>query len=270
MHRRDLLDLRNVARAAGHLLGALDELSPSLASSDEPLACDIPLLRLSRRAMATTFEIVLPYGTPNAMSLGSDAFDQLDALEAQLTVYRDSSEVSRLNRIAAYGPVPVEERSFGLLQLAARIHSGTNAAFDVTAGALINAWGFFKGPRRVPPDEEREAALARVGMQLVELNPLARTVRFRRPGLEINLGGIGKGYALDRVAEYLQDEWGTASVLLHGGYSSVVTVGAPPGEPRGWQVGVSHPWKPEAPADDGMAARSGARHFSGHLSASGI
>src|SRR5579871_2520570 len=115
MHRRDLFDLRNVARAAGHVLGALDELSPDLLSDDEAPPRDFSLLRLSRRAMATTFEVVVPYGTPDAMDLGADAFARIDELEAQLTVYRDTSEVSRLNRIAPYGPVPVEEGLFGLL-----------------------------------------------------------------------------------------------------------------------------------------------------------
>ena len=205
MHRRDILDLRHVARAAGQLLGALDELSTLSALQPPPADNeDIPLLRLSRRAMATTFEVVLPYGTPSAMDIGSDAFDHLDNLEAQLTVYRDTSEVSRLNRIAAYGPVPVEAGLFDLLSLAARFHAETNGAFDVTAGMLIKAWGFFKGPRRVPSESERAEALSRVGTQFVELNSEAQTVRYLRPGLEINLGGIGKGYALDRVAEQLE------------------------------------------------------------------
>ncbi len=242
MQRRELLDLRTIARTAGNVLAALDELTTFPQSL--PQTPHSALLRLSRRAMATTFEVVLPYGTPDAMDLGSDAFDRLDELEAQLTVYRETSEVSRLNRIAAYGPVPVEERLFDLLSRAARIHAETNGAFDITAGALIKAWGFYKGPRRVPSESERAAAIARVGMQLVELQPEGKTVRFLRPGLEINLGGIGKGYALDRVAEHLQDSWGLSSALLHGGYSSVVTIGTPPGEPRGWQVGISDPSDP--------------------------
>jgi thiamine biosynthesis lipoprotein len=243
MHRRDLLDLRNVARAAGHVLGALDELSPTPTAL---LECppEQPLLRLSRRAMATTFEIVLPYATPDAMTISSDAFEQLDALESQLTVYRDTSEVSRLNRIAPYGPAPVEPQLFGLLQTAARVHAETNGAFDVTAGTIIKAWGFYKGPRRVPGETELQTALRCVGMQHVEMDPERKTVRFTRPGLEINLGGIGKGYALDRVAEFLEREWGLSSALLHGGFSSVITLGTPPSEPRGWPVGISHPWEP--------------------------
>ena len=159
MHRRDLLDLRNVARAAGHVLGALDELYPAQNSELPTADCDLPLLRLSRRAMATTFELLLPYGTRNAMELGSDAFDRIDALESQLTVYRESSEVSGLNRSAAFAPVPVEDNLFDLLTLAAKLHAETDGAFDITAGAIIKAWGFFRGPRRVPSEAERAEAL---------------------------------------------------------------------------------------------------------------
>jgi thiamine biosynthesis lipoprotein len=243
MNRRDLLDFRNVARAAGHIVGALDELTGTPSAILEPPG-DCPLLRLSRRAMATTFELLLPYGTPDGMAIATAAFARLDALESQLTAYSDTSEVSRLNRVAAHAPVPVEAGLFELLQLAAHIHADTSGAFDVTAGTIIKAWGFFKGPRRVPAGPELDAALRCVGMQHVELDAKRKSVRFLRPGLEINLGGIGKGYALDRIAEFLQREWGLSSALLHGGYSSVVAVGAPPGEPRGWPIGISHPWEP--------------------------
>ena len=99
----------------------------------------------------------------------------IDDLEDQLTVYRDNSEVSRLNRTAFAAPVPVEDGLFDLLELAARITTETDGAFDVTAGALIKAWGFFRGPRRVPSDAERAAALERVGMQQVELDAARRT-----------------------------------------------------------------------------------------------
>src|SRR5262249_17993203 len=140
MNRRDFLHPRRAAHAAGHVLGALDvlELPPAAIPPRETT-----LLRLGRRAMATQFEIVLPYDSEAALAHRQAAFDLLDRLEEQLTVYRDHSEVCRLNRTAFQAPVPVEEGLFGLLQLAARITAETGGAFDVTAGALIRAWGFF-------------------------------------------------------------------------------------------------------------------------------
>jgi thiamine biosynthesis lipoprotein len=243
MNRRDFLHPRQFAKAAGQVLGAVREVTP-LTPPPEPSADELPLLCLSHRAMATTFELLLPFGTREARELAADAFDLIDALEAQLTVYRDSSEVSRLNRLAPAVDVPVEERLFGLLQLAARIHQESDGAFDVTAGALIKAWGFYRGPRRVPSDAELRDALARTGMRHVELREENRRVRFRQAGLEINLGSIGKGYALDRVAERLAGSWNFDAGLLHGGHSSVYAKGVPANDPRGWSVGLSHPWQP--------------------------
>ena len=239
MNRRDFLQPRHLAHSAGQMLGALDQLADTLAppSSDTPL-----LLHLRRRAMATHFEIILPFGTPGAVEMGEEAFELLDALEQQMTVYRESSEISRLNRRAFGGPVRVEYRLFGLLELAARIHRDTEGAYDITAGALIKAWGFFRGPRRVPGRGGTSRLREKVGMQWATLDAERRTVRFQRPGLEINLGSIGKGYALDRLARLLRDEWGVSRMLLHGGTSSVYARGCPPEDERGWQVAILHPW----------------------------
>src|SRR5262245_49757394 len=131
MNRRDFLDPRRLAAGAGQALGALDELS-GLLPSDPP--AEVALVRLARRAMATTFELALPFGTPDVMEAGTDVFDLIDRLEDQLTVYRDTSEVSRLNQLAATVPVPVEEGLFGLLEQSARLTRDTEGAFDVTAG----------------------------------------------------------------------------------------------------------------------------------------
>jgi thiamine biosynthesis lipoprotein len=242
MHRRDFLHPRRLAHTASHVFGALDELQ---APSETPVEAETMLLRLSRRAMATTFEVVFPIGTPDALVMGEAALDLIDALEDQLTVYRDHSEVCRLNRLAPVGAVGVEERLFGLLEQAAQIATETGGAFDITAGALIKAWGFFRGPRRVPSDAERAEAMGQVGMRWVELRPQERAVRFLRPRLEMNLGAVGKGYALDRVAEMLAEKWKNPAGLLQGGFSSVYARGCPPGNRRGWPVTIRHPWERE-------------------------
>lgn len=204
---------------------------------------EIALLHFARQAMATRFEIVLPFGTPEALAAAEDALDLIDHLEDQLTVYRDHSEVSRINWDAAEAPVSLEDRLFELLRQAEQITQETEGAFDVTTGALTKAWGFYRRQGRVPTAAERDAVMERVGMRHVDLDEDRRTVRLQRRGLEINLGSIGKGYALDRAAERLRQEWGIGSALLHGGFSSVCAVGHPPGDPRGWSVGVRHPWR---------------------------
>jgi thiamine biosynthesis lipoprotein len=193
--------------------------------------------------MATTFEIILPFGTPSAVEAASDALDEIDRLEAQLTVFRDSSEVSQLNRAAFARWVPVEARLFGLLALAQRLSEETEGAFDVSVGALIKAWGFYRRRGQVPTEEERAAVLPRTGMKNVLLDPERKSVRYAVSGLEINLGSIGKGYALDRATQRLRGRWGVASGLVHGGHSSVLAIGSEHPGRLGWPVGVSHPWE---------------------------
>src|SRR5204863_3970066 len=112
-------------------------------------------------------------------------------------------------------------------------------------GALIKAWGFYRRRGRVPEAEERASVLERCGMRHVQLDPERRSLRYLRPGLEINLGSIGKGYALDRAAELLRTRWRVGAALLHGGGSSVLAVGTPPGDARGWPVAIKHPWQPD-------------------------
>ena len=186
--------------------------------------------------------VVLPFGTPDALAAGRGRLRPIDRLEDQLTVYRDTSEVSRLNRAAATPPVPVEDGLFDLLQLAARITAETGGAFDVTAGALIKAWGFFRGPRRVPSDAERAAALERVGMRHVVLDPetahgalsAARAgdqPRQHRQGLRPRPGG-GDPAARAGIC---------SAALLHGGHSSVYAIGTTPDDDRGWAVGIAPP-----------------------------
>jgi thiamine biosynthesis lipoprotein len=235
MNRRDFLDPRHLARSAGPLLGAL-EASPQAGEVDAP-----PVhLRFARRAMATTFEIILPFGTRDAHQVALDALDEIDRLEAQLSVFREQSEVSRLNARAARHPVPVEKGLFDLLALAKRLHEETGGAFDVAVGALIKAWGFYRRQGRVPAEAERDAVRQRIGMQHVRLDAERQTAFYERQGLEINLGSIGKGYALDRAAARV----GVRDTLLHGGHSSVLARGGEAAGKPGWTVGLLDPERP--------------------------
>jgi len=198
--------------------------------------------------MGSYFEVRLAANTPGAADLATRALDRIDALEDQLTVYRDDSEVSRLNATAHLGPVEVEDGLFGLLQRAAALGEATGGAYDVTAGALSVAWGFFRGPKRVPDAETLADARARTGQHHVTLDPERRTVAFDRQGVIVNLGSIGKGYAIDRAVDVIRDHWWPTSALVHGGRSSLYALGSPPGRFGGrWEVALRNPFDPERP-----------------------
>src|SRR5262249_5317604 len=122
----------------------------------------------------------------------------------------------------------------------------TDGAFDISTGALTKAWGFFRRQGRVPGEAERAEARSHSGMQHILLDDEKRTISFRRAGLELNLGSIGKGYALDRVVELLRGERGVQSALVHGGRSSVLALGDEPGRRGGgWGVGIADPRQPD-------------------------
>lgn len=199
---------------------------------------DAVFLRFARRAMATTFEVVVPVGTPHEVAAA--ALDTIDQLEQQMTVYSDDSEVSRLNREAASRPVEVEADLFDLFVRCEAWHRESRGAFDIAAGAIVKTWGFFRRQGRTPAIEERKAALARSGQSHVKLNAANRSVMFDRPGVEINLGSVGKGYAIDQVARQLARA-GVPASLVHGGHSSIFARGPEPGTSRGWHVGLRHP-----------------------------
>jgi len=218
------------------------------AIEDSSAAGRADLVTVSRPAMGSYFEVRLPSSTPGAVDLACRALDLVDSLEAQLTVYRDDSEVSRLNSTAHRNPVEVESGLFKLLETAIGISRLTEGAYDVTAGPLSDAWGFVRGPRRVP---EREAlALARdcTGWQHLRLDAERRTVAFDREGVRINLGSIGKGYAIDRAVAVIDAYWWPTSALVHGGRSSLYALGSPPGRLGGrWEIALRNPFQPESP-----------------------
>lgn len=209
-------------------------------------APDSYLLRLARSAMACTFEIYLNAGQyPDAQSTALAALDLIDRLEDQLSVYRAHSEVSQLNERASEHWVQVEPRLFALLAQAVELHDESQGAYDVTAGQLSRIWGFTRRAGRLPQPDELAEALARVGSQFLELNEEESSIRFTRAGLQINLGSIGKGYALDRAAELFESAK-IHDLLIHGGNSSVLARGsnASLGPGQGWLVGVRNPNKP--------------------------
>jgi thiamine biosynthesis lipoprotein len=180
------------------------------------------LIRASRRAMATTFEIALPLGTRDALAAADDALDVIDEVEDELTIYRESSEVARLNAAAGTQAVTVSATLFDLLVKCAAWTRDTAGGFDIAAGALVEAWGFRTRQGRFPPAAELAFARANAGMRHVALDERTRTVKFRRAGVKLNFGSVGKGYALDRAAVMLR-RWGVTSALLHGGGSSVLS-----------------------------------------------
>ena len=206
---------------------------------------DFEYTTLGLNAMATRFEFMLWGAKPSDLQAAAyAAIEEIRRLEDQLSIYRDNSETTEINLFAAQRPVIVDPRLFQFLQHARRLHDETRGAFDITVGPLIRAWGFLGGSGAMADTEEIHKALELVGMQKIELIEEDHSVRFLSDGMMIDLGAIGKGYAIDRAADILRD-CGIPGALLHGGTSSVAAVGArPDGTP--WPIAVQHPMEPQS------------------------
>src|SRR6185503_12238818 len=149
------------------------------------------------------------------------------------------SEVAHLNARAAHEWVRVSPEVFRLLDQAAELSAQTEGAFDITVAPLVRCWGFMGGTGQRPGPEAIEQARQSVGMRLVELHSENSAVRFRRPGVMLDFGAIGKGYAIDKAAELLREE-GVTSAIIHGGTSTAFAVGKPPDQPA-WKIAIEAP-----------------------------
>jgi thiamine biosynthesis lipoprotein len=196
-------------------------------------------IRVHRQAMACRFEVTLSDEQARFVPAARRALDEVDRIEDALTVFRDTSEVARVNREAARGPVAVGSILFPLLERCRELHAATGGAFDPTATPLSRCWGLLAREGRLPPAEDIKAARDLVGFEKVELDDQARTVRFAVPGMSLSFGGIGKGYALDLVADLLRAN-GVPRALVSAGGSSLLAFGGGDGFP----VDVVSPRRP--------------------------
>ena len=162
-------------------------------------------------------------------------FRRVDSLMSNWTT---TSEVARLNREAAAGPVTVHPEVAQVLKFALELYPQTDRTFDITVEPLVRAWGFLGGRPHVPSDSEAAAAFRRVGASQVKYDPVTRSLRFENPGVRIDLGGIAKGWAVDAAAETLR---------VHGVHDALVDLTGNmmalghPANAAGWRIGVRDP-----------------------------
>ncbi|UCC96372.1 MAG: FAD:protein FMN transferase [Phycisphaerales bacterium] len=196
--------------------------------------------RFSHEAMATTFEILIVHEDERyARQAATAAFNEVDRLEGELSRFLENSDIARINNLPARQPLQLGLDAFECLRASAQMYAQTNGAFDVTVGTLVKCWRHEDGSPRTPSPEELARARLHTGVHLLELDKPEHTIRLSASPVRVDLGGIGKGYAVDRVAELL-GEWSIETALISGGYSSVLAMEAPPGT-DGWPLTLSDP-----------------------------
>ncbi len=225
-----------------------------LAKASQPVAMD-KAHRFCHDAMGTTFEVFIDHPDAGHARQGARvAFDELDRLEAQLSRFVANSDISRINNLSAGQSTNVDKETFQCLELAAKLYRDTHGAFDITIGPLMKCWLNKDKTLRSPSDDELNLARASIGTDLLKLDEAWHTVTVVKDDVQIDLGGIGKGFAVDRMAGVL-GKWNIDRAMIHGGTSSVLALAppVPPAEPSppaapaeptgesGWPVTLSDP-----------------------------
>ena len=197
--------------------------------------------RSSHEAMGTVFSVIA-YGASSVTLEKAvlKAFQEVDRLNSAMSHYKPESELCAINREAWRDEVVVTPELFKLIEESLRYSVETTGAFDITIGPLMKSWGFFRGWGRLPSSTELAQVLQRIGYRHIKLDAASRTISFDKPGIELDLGAIGKGHAVDRAVEVLRGE-GITQALVSSGTSSIYALGSPPGE-QGWKISVCHPY----------------------------
>ena len=203
-------------------------------------AADLLRLEANADAMGSTYSVVL-YGEDRSKleAAAESAFDEARRLDTMLSNYKSDSEWSIVNAEASNHPVVVSQELFDLLSACVDYSRRSEGSFDITVGPLMKVWGFYKGSGHLPKPGEVEQALKQFGYGNIVLNASDRTVFFKKAGLNIDPGGVGKGYAVDRMVAVLRKQ-GIQAALVSGGGSSIYCIGAPPDEP-GWRIEIKDP-----------------------------
>lgn len=202
-----------------------------------------------RRAMACEFKI-LATGENRATltDILQLALDEVEKLDQKLNCFSPTSEVSYLNSEAARRPIIVGFDLFNILSIAKQVYSDTQGAFDITAGPLVDLWRKAEKTGVEPELDAIKTALQNVGMSRIILDDATHAVQFESEGIQINLGAIGKGYAVSKAASILSD-YGVKSALISGGGSTIQAIGDGP-DGDGWNIGIRHPSKFDERVDE--------------------
>ena len=221
--------------------------------------------RAGAHAMATEFQIMFAgIGAARAEMVGAQVLRTLEVLESELSRFRNSSDISRLNHLPEGETTMLGEAATDCIALAEDVHSATGGAFDISIGPLLAVWSTPEFERREPSASELERATAAAGMDKVELDRETRRATARGTERWLDLGGIGKGYALDKMAEALREEHGIDNAFLDAGGSTLLAMGdGPAGE--GWPAGTGVDGGPSFTLRDRALSGSGFSERGEHI-----
>ena len=189
--------------------------------------------RNAHRAMAAHFEILLPgVAEKRGAQIAQVCFDEIDRIEAEISRWNPSSETGVINSLGQGESTMVSEHCFRCLHISAKMYRATAGLFDVTIGPLLRCWLTNEYQPRTPSDSELNKARSATGFDKLRLDSARQEVTVLTEGLQVDFGGIGKGYALDVVAKMLRADFDIHHFLLNAGDSTVYAEG------KDWTTGA--------------------------------
>jgi thiamine biosynthesis lipoprotein len=194
--------------------------------------------------MGTRFKIIVyAQDEAAAKSAVKAAFQRIADLDAIMSDYRSNSELMRLCQKAGSDQVPVSDDLFRVLERSQEVAQLSDGAFDVTVGPIVRLWRQARRSHEMPDPKELDRARELVGYQNVRLDAKNRTVQLLKPGMRLDLGGIGKGYAADAALKTLKEHGVSQALVAAGG--DIAVSGPPPGT-DGWTIGIAPLLDPDA------------------------
>ena len=215
---------------------------------------ELTLFKKAALSMGTVFEITAYVSDKyKADKAFNDVFKEINRLDYLMSNYKEESELSKVNKYAASEPTDCDNELAYVIEQSLRYSDITDGAFDITVGPLMKKWGFFKEQGKIPGKEELESVLKSVSYKNIIIEEkikkslfrdpgVVKTVSFRNSGTQIDLGGIGKGYAVDMAIRVLQGNRIHSALINFAG--NIYAYGTPPGKDS-WVIGLQHPRKGE-------------------------
>jgi thiamine biosynthesis lipoprotein len=238
-----------------HVIGVL-AACPGETAAGSPQAAS--RFEFESKHMGTTFRVVLYAKDEAAAKKAADAaFARVAELDNVMSDYKKDSELMKLCRAFATEvgePVPVSEDLFFVLSKAEESSRASDGAFDVTVGPVVQLWRLARRTQQLPDPKELAAARAKVGWQKVKLDPKKRTVQLLTPGMQLDLGGIAKGFAADEALRLLRDKHATTRALVAA--AGDITCGDPPPDKPAWEVDIAPIAKGQKPRRLKLANRA--------------
>jgi thiamine biosynthesis lipoprotein len=208
-----------------------------LAASDAAQTKPLERFTFTEPHMGTRFRIVLyAADESSAREAARAAFSRVAALDDCMSDYKPDSELMRLCAKAGGDPVPVSPELFTVLTKAQQVAEKSDGAFDVTVGPVVRLWRLARRTQRLPDADKLAKARALVGYRNVRLDPANHTVQLLKPGMQLDLGGIAKGYAADEALAVLKKHGITSALVAAGGD---IAVSGPPTGKDDWDIAIA-------------------------------